>query len=78
MSLISMDHTRGINDLLGQKLIFLSFKNARDVPHYSTNIEKKCDICDQHTLFYQSVKTMNEKMTKIFFERLGGTPPTKN
>ena len=73
-----MDHTRGINDLLGQKLIFLSFKNARDVPYHSANIEKKRDIRDQHTLFYQFAKTMDEKMTKFFFERLGGTPGTKN
>ena len=56
MSLISIDHTRGTNDLLGQKLIFQCFKNIRDVPYYSTNIKKECDIFYQHTLSYPSEK----------------------
>ena len=63
MSLISIDHTCGTDDLLGQKLTFQCFKNIRDVPYYSTNIKKECDIFDQHTLSYRCVKTMNENMT---------------
>ena len=78
MSLISIDHTRGTNDLLGQKLIFQCFKNIRDVPYYSTNIKKECDIFDQHTLSYRCVKTMNENMTKKCLECRGVTPGTKN
>ena len=78
MSLISMDHTRDINDLLGQKLIFRSFKNVQDVPYYSANIEKKYDIHDQHTLFYRSVIVISEKKTKNFFQIPGGTSDTKN
>jgi len=40
MSLISMNHTRDIDDLSGQKLIFWLFKNVRDVSYYSMDIEK--------------------------------------
>jgi hypothetical protein len=73
-----MDHTRGTNDLLRQKLIFQCFKNTPDGPYYSTNIKKECDICDQHTLLYRFVKTMNEKMRKNLFRMSGVTPGTKN
>jgi len=72
-----MDHTRGTNDLLRQKLIFQCFKNTPDGPYYSTNIKKECDICDQHTLLYGFVKTMNEKMTKNLLRMSGVTPGTK-
>ena len=40
ISIISMDHTHGINDVLGQKLTILAFKHAQDVSYCSTNIEK--------------------------------------
>jgi hypothetical protein len=40
MRLIKMNHIDDINDLLGQKLIFWLFKNVRDVPYYSMDIEK--------------------------------------
>jgi hypothetical protein len=73
-----MDHARGTDDLQGKKLIFQCFKSTRDAPYYSTNIKKECDICDQHTLLYRYVKTMNEKMTKNLFRMSGVTPGTKN
>ena len=73
-----MDHTRGTNELLGQKLIFQCFKNTRDVPYCSSNIKQECDICDQHTLLYRFVKTMNAKMTKNLFRMSEVTPGTKN
>jgi len=72
-----MDHTCGTNNHLGQKLIFQCFRDTRDVPYYSTNIKKECDICDQHTLLYGFVKTMNEKMTKNLLRMSGVTPGTK-
>ncbi len=40
MSLISMNDTRDIDDLSGQKLIFWLFENVRDVSYYSMDIEK--------------------------------------
>jgi hypothetical protein len=55
-----------IDGLSGQKLIFRSFLYAKNLPCYSTNIEKKCDIRDQHILFYRSIKKKNEKKTKSF------------
>ena len=69
---------RILNNLLGQKLIFWSFVCAQDVPYYSTNIEKKCDIRDHHILFYRSIKITNGTKTKKIFEYLRGTPGSKN
>jgi hypothetical protein len=62
-----MDHTSGINNLLGQKLIFFVIQKYPRCSLLLANIEKKCDIRDEHTLFYQFVKTVNEKMTKKQF-----------
>ena len=68
---------RILNGLLGQKLIFLSFLYAQDVPYYSTNIEKKCDIRDQHILFYRFIKFTNETKTKNIFRIPEGGPRLK-
>ena len=68
---------RILNGLLGQKLIFLSFIYAQDVPYYSTNIEKKCDIHDQRILFYRSMKIKNGTKTKIIFRIPEGDPRLK-
>jgi hypothetical protein len=56
-----------LNDLPGQKLIFRSFVYAQDVPYHSTNIEKQCDIRDQHSLFYRSITITNRTNTKNIF-----------
>ena len=58
--------------LLGQKLIFPSFKSTQDVPYFPMNIEKQCYIHDQHILFYRSIKITNETKKKKFFRIPGG------
>jgi hypothetical protein len=65
------------NGFLGQKLIFRPSKNAQDLSFYPTTFENKCDIRDQHVLFYHSIKKTNGYKTKKFCEYLRGTPGTK-
>ncbi len=67
-----------INGFLGPKLFFLSIKSVHDVPYNPTNIEKKCDIRDQHILFYRSMKITNAIQEKTFFRIPEGIPGTKN
>ena len=56
-----------INALLGQNLIFRPSKNAHDLSYYPTNSQNKCDIRDQHVLFYHYIKTTNRRKTKKIF-----------
>jgi len=66
-----------IDGLSGQKLIFRSFLYGQNLPYDSTNIEKNCDIPDQHILFYRSIKKKNGKKTKSFFRIPEGDPRLK-
>ncbi len=56
-----------ITGLLVPKLIFGSSKTTQDLSCYSNNFGKKCDIRDQHILFYRFTKIINIKKTKKHF-----------
>jgi hypothetical protein len=55
------------NGVLGQKLIFGPSKNPQDLSFYPTDFENKCDIRDQHVLFYHATKKTNGYKTKKVF-----------
>jgi hypothetical protein len=75
--------SKRVLEKLSEKLFITSFRDRReaglpiavllhaskqDAAYYQTNYGNKCDIFDQHILFYRSTETINGTKAKKFLE----------